>query len=95
MLTLNRSMGSDRCHCVTRTMCASDSATNVRARRMTVPFFNWETFSTLCVVNAALQDGATPLHIASLDGHLELVRLLLSHGANKEAALEVRAMQLP
>ncbi|XP_062923046.1 ankyrin repeat domain-containing protein 27 isoform X2 [Mobula hypostoma] len=33
-------------------------------------------------VNSANQDGFTPLHVAALHGHFELVSLLLRHGAN-------------
>lgn len=33
-------------------------------------------------VNSANQDGFTPLHVASLHGHIDLVSLLLRHGAN-------------
>ncbi|XP_059848972.1 ankyrin repeat domain-containing protein 27 isoform X3 [Hypanus sabinus] len=33
-------------------------------------------------VNSANQDGFTPLHVAALHGHFELVSLLLCHGAN-------------
>ena len=32
-----------------------------------------------------LQNGVTPLHYASMIGHLETVRLLLDRGTNKEA----------
>ncbi|XP_072374206.1 ankyrin repeat domain-containing protein 27 isoform X1 [Scyliorhinus torazame] len=33
-------------------------------------------------VNSANQDGFTPLHVAALHGHFDLVSLLLRHGAN-------------
>ncbi len=41
--------------------------------------------------NLALQDGSTPLLIAAENGHLEVVRLLLGLGANKEATMKVGA----
>ncbi len=43
----------------------------------------------------ALQDGITPLSIAVQNNHLEVVRLLLGHGANKQATLKVGAERLP
>lgn len=36
-------------------------------------------------VNAVQQDGVTPLHEAAANGQLGLVRLLLEHGANRQA----------
>ncbi len=36
-----------------------------------------------------MQYGATPLYMAAQKGHLEVVRLLLDKGANKEAASKV------
>ena len=36
-----------------------------------------------------VQGGATPLHIAADDGHLEVVKALLAAGANKEAGTQV------
>ncbi len=44
---------------------------------------------------ALLQNGATPSHIAAQNGQLEVVRLLLGEGVNKEAAEKVGAMWLP
>ncbi len=43
----------------------------------------------------ALQGWWTPLHIAAENGHLEVVRLLLSHSADKEATDKVRAVLPP
>jgi uncharacterized protein YerC len=47
------------------------------------PLYNHSTLTFL-------QDGWTPLHISAWKGHLEVVGLLLSKGANKAAADEVR-----
>ncbi|KXZ51175.1 hypothetical protein GPECTOR_13g662 [Gonium pectorale] len=38
------------------------------------------------VANQARKDGSTPLHIAASSGHVEVTRLLLNAGANKDAA---------
>ena len=37
-------------------------------------------------VNAANEDGFTPLYVSSQKGHMEVVRELLNHGANLNAA---------
>ena len=37
-------------------------------------------------VNAVMSERATPLYIASQDGHTDVARLLLEHGANVDAA---------
>ena len=42
-------------------------------------------------VHCALQDGETPLHCASANGHLDVVKCLVEQGADKEAATKVCA----
>ena len=37
----------------------------------------------------AAQNGATPLYVASQEGHQEVVQLLVKEGANKDAPNEV------
>jgi len=39
-------------------------------------------------VNAAEKDGWTALHWAAMEGHTDVVRLLLQNGANVEAVTE-------
>ena len=41
-------------------------------------------------VNASAEDLATPLHSAALNGRLEIVRVLLDHGASPKAETETR-----
>ena len=36
-----------------------------------------------------MQDGRTPLHLASVNGHASVVELLLQHGADIEAKTNV------
>lgn len=45
-------------------------------------------------VNVSNQDGFTPLHIAALHGHSELVSLLLKHGASISAKNAKHAVPL-
>ena len=42
------------------------------------------------VADAAPQDGDTPLHAAAYNGHMEVVRVLLDAGVDKEAKNQVR-----
>ena len=43
----------------------------------------------MCVAVYALQDGATPLYVASEKGHLQAMKLLLNANANVDSAREV------
>lgn len=51
--------------------------------------FPQQKFSKICAnglgVNVSNQEGFTPLHMAALHGHSELVSLLLRHGASASA----------
>ncbi len=51
------------------------------------------TCALIFAVITLLQDGWTPLHIAAQHGHVEVERLLLDKGANKEAASNVGAVR--
>jgi hypothetical protein len=42
-------------------------------------------------ISPCIQEGATPLHLAADNGHVESVVALCEHGANKEATDKVRA----
>ena len=44
---------------------------------------------TIMVKFCLMQTGATPLYIASQEGHSDVVNLLISHGANVDKSLEV------
>ena len=46
---------------------------------------------TPCDMTFALQDGVTPLHYASVYGHLECMKVLLDHGALPNNQDEVSA----
>ena len=41
------------------------------------------------ILDDILQDDQTPLHLSASAGHLEVVKLLLEEGADKEARDEV------
>ncbi len=47
----------------------------------------WKTLITMLA--PAPQDGGTPLHIASQNGHLEVIEALLAKGADVEAKKNV------
>ena len=42
--------------------------------------------SCACTVSSTLQKGASPLHAASQEGHIEVVDALLSNGADPNLA---------
>ena len=43
-----------------------------------------------CSRNCTLQNGWTPLHVASLEGHKDIAQLLLEHGAGVNTVNNVR-----
>ena len=43
----------------------------------------------MLVVLSTLQDGASPLAVASQDGHREIVQMLIDHGANVNSQQKV------
>ena len=47
------------------------------------------TLIGIAIMICLMQNGATPLHIASQEGHLEVVNLLVSHGANLDKSDKV------
>jgi len=47
----------------------------------------WKSFFD---IHSSQKDGSTSLYVAAREGHVEIVRLLLDRGANKEAANRVR-----
>ena len=46
-------------------------------------------YTCIAIMICLMQDGATPLHIASQEGHSDVVNLLISHGANLDKSCEV------
>ncbi|KXZ44517.1 hypothetical protein GPECTOR_66g245 [Gonium pectorale] len=49
-----------------------------------------ELLAAGAAVEAAMENGATPLHIAAQNGRVDAMEALLQAGANKDAAKEVR-----
>ena len=47
------------------------------------------TLIGIAIMICLMQDGATPLFMASQEGHSEVVNLLISHGANLDKSHEV------
>ena len=47
------------------------------------------TLIDIAIMICLMQNGATPLHIASQEGHSDVVNLLISHGANVDKPREV------
>ena len=47
------------------------------------------TLIGIAIMICLMQDGATPLYIASQEGHPKVVNLLISHGANLDKSCEV------
>ena len=47
------------------------------------------TLIDIAIMICLMQDGATPLYMASEKGHPDVVNLLISHGANLDKSREV------
>ena len=57
-------------------------------------FFVCDIGGTLCDVHLSLQNGCTPLMVASGGGHVECVKLLLDRGAQANHQIKVSAVLL-